>query len=236
MEIGFDPFAAMANLLLPLQIIVIDLTLSGDNALVIALATRGLPANEARVTIVLGTLGAIVLRIGMAGIALTLMQIPRLKLIAAMLLLAIALRLTLEDGGEAELPGGLKRETRSRLGVIATIVAADAVMSLDNVVAVASLANGNMGILIFGLALSIPLLIWGSAFIKVFLEKNAYLILAAGIYLGWLAGSIMVSDPMIAPWVNAEAMALPLTVPLACALFVWSQYRIMMRQKARQGA
>ena len=119
---------------------------------------------------------------------------------------------------------------------VATIVVADAIMSLDNVVAVATLANGSLLLLGFGLALSIPLLFWGSMAIRRVLDENPLLLMGSGMFLGWLAGGFIVSDPAVAPWIEANAPALPVVVPIACAVFVmWQSLILAQGRDLREG-
>jgi YjbE family integral membrane protein len=222
----------LATLTAPLQILIVDLLLSADNAIVIAMACRGLPREDMRGAALFGTAGAVGLRIAMAAGAATLLDLPFLKLTAAVALLWIAIRLTLEPGEGANrtaLPTADEREAPAPYLIrsVATIVVADAIMSLDNVVAVAMLANGNLFLLGFGLALSIPLLFWGSMAIRRFLDENPLLVMGSGMFLGWLAGGIGVSDPMVAPWIEANAPALPIVIPIACAVLVMWQSLIL---------
>lgn len=244
-DLDFDPSIAFAFIWVPLQILAIDLLLSADNALVIALACRGLPLEEMRRATLLGTLGAIILRIAMGSVALVLMRTPYLRLIAAALLLYIAVNLTLEEGiGEAQETAQsepltteetLRRHRAGLLKAVWTILVADATMSLDNVVAVAAIAQDNMLFLGLGLAMSIPMLIWGSTLIRQFLEENSFLILLSGAFLGWIAGGIAVTDPTIAPSIEADAPALIYALPLACAIFVAWQSLILASRSDTSG-
>ena len=226
---GPNWFSLVLALAAPLQILVVDLLLSADNALMIAMACRGLPPEDVRIAAMLGTAAAVGLRLVLAAGAVTLLQIPFLKLIAAVALVGVAIRLAASRGvpssvGSAD---GLEVRPTYLSRSVATIVAADAVMSLDNIVAVATLANGNLALLAFGLALSIPLLFWGSLLIKRFLDDNPVLVLGGGMFLGWLAGGIGVADPVVQPWIEANAPALVFVAPLACAVFVLWQSLIM---------
>ena len=229
-----DTLGMLASLGVILQIFVIDLLLSADNALLIAMAVRRLPPDHIQIATVVGTLGAIVLRLIMAVVVLFLLDVPYLKAAAGLILLVIALRLTLEradpDTGPARI---LSRSTwhSGLLGAVATIVIADAVMSLDNVVAIAALANGSLMLLGLGLAFSIPMLIYGSVMIRRFLAANQGLILLAGMFLGWIAGGIAVSDRWVAPWIASGAPALGFVVPLACAVFVLWENRILAKTR-----
>jgi len=142
-----------------LKIIMIDLLLSGDNAVVIALACRNLPDAQRKQGIIYGVGGAIGLRIVMTFFAVSLLSLPYLKLVGALLLLWIGIKLILPDEEHGE--GSIKAKANLG-GAIKTIIIADFVMSLDNVIGVAAAAKGNVGLLIFGLLVSIPMIIWGS--------------------------------------------------------------------------
>jgi YjbE family integral membrane protein len=240
-ELGPNSLSLVATLITPLQIIVVDLLLSTDNALVIAMACRGLPAENLRVAALLGTTGAVGLRVAMAAGAVTMLNTSFLKLAAAVALLGIAVRLTLTptEGHRGTAPAESRDPISSApylLGSVATIVVADAIMSLDNVVAVATLANGNLILLGFGLALSIPLLFWGSIAVRRFLDDNPLVVTASGMFLGWLAGGIGVSDPIVAPWIQANAPALSFAIPIACAVFVmWQSLILASSRDLREG-
>jgi YjbE family integral membrane protein len=245
MDFGFDPTVVFGSFLAPFQILFVNLLLSADNALVIALACRGLPPEDMRKGAFLGTLGAILLRIAMGSVALVLIRIPYLRIVAGLLLLIIALRLTLQRDDEETLAAlqsaPLNEEEarrRSRLDLantIRTIVIADAAMSFDNVVAVAAIAQDSLFYLSFGLLLSIPMLVWGSTVIRQFLDENGYLVRLSGTFLGWIAGSIAVSDPTVAPSIEAYAPFLPIAVPMAGAIFVLWQSLILDPNRENPG-
>ena len=221
---GLDVGQALTAAGIIVQIFFIDLLLSADNALMIALACRALPPADMRRAALFGTVGAIGLRVLMAAIVLFVLQAPYLKIVAGALLLGIAIKLTIERDDPAE---GGPRPRADLLGVIAAIIVADAVMSLDNVVAIAAVAQGSLPLLAFGLALSIPMLVYGSTLIRGILDGSRWLVLLAGMFLGWIAGSLGVSDPAVAAWVAVSAPALAVAVPLACAVFVLWEARIL---------
>jgi YjbE family integral membrane protein len=177
-----------------LQIIWIDLLLSGDNAVVIALACRKLPPQQRAWGIALGTLVAIALRIMFTGIITTLMGMPYVKLIGGVLLLWIAIKLL---GGE-EKNGNEEIEPVANLWHAVKIIAiADAVMSLDNVIAIAMAARGSYALLMFGLAVSIPLIMAGAAVVMTLLERFPIIVWAGAALLGWISGEIIAKDPLI---------------------------------------
>ncbi|MEG6509521.1 TerC family protein [Methyloligella sp. 2.7D] len=187
-------------LLAVLQIIWIDLLLSGDNAVVIALACRNLPANQRLWGLVLGTLVAITMRIGFAGVVTTLMTVPYVKIFGGLLLVWIAIKLLSPDCSEendhVECGDTLWRAVR-------IIAVADIVMSLDNVIAIAAAARGSMELLVFGLIVSIPLIMAGAAIVMAAVERFPIVVWAGGALLGWIAGEIIVSDPFIAEQLDA---------------------------------
>ncbi len=242
-DIGPGIVALVGGLLVPLEILVVDLLLSTDNALVVAMACRGLPDRDVRIVVLIGTAGAIGLRLAMALVVTALLQTPFLKIVASLALLVIAVRLTLAQGdaNTRAAIAGFSDGTRTSAHLpaplplyrpIVAIVAADAIMSLDNVVAVAAIAGGSMLLLSLGLALSVPMLIWGSTLIRRFFEENRLIVLASGVFLGWLAGQIGVTDPLLAHWIPENAPALALTVPLAGAAFVLWQNLILSPERA----
>ena len=171
-------------------IIVIDLTLAGDNALVIALAVRNLPKRQQLLGRIWGTLGAVALRLAFITIATYLLKIAFLPLIGGLLLLWIAFRLVQHDtGGE-----GRMRQGASLGQAIWIIVAADAIMSLDNVLAVAAAAHGDLRLVVFGIALSLPIVVWGSGILATLMDRFVWIIWLGGGILGYVAGEMMLKD------------------------------------------
>lgn len=173
-----------------LQIIWIDLLLSGDNAVVIALACRSLPKAQRKWGILLGAAAAVVLRIIFALAVSLLLGVPLLKVVGGLLLLWIAIKLTAgddEDGHEVQAADTLFKAVR-------TIAIADAVMSLDNVVAVAAAARGHAELFVFGLLLTIPLIVFGAQILLNLLQRFPLLIWAGAALLGWIAGEMLVGD------------------------------------------
>ncbi|NJD89560.1 MAG: TerC family protein [Betaproteobacteria bacterium] len=199
-----------------MAIIGVNIVLSGDNAVVIALAARSLPPKQQKAAIFWGSGAAIVMRIILTIVAVELLRLPYLKLVGAALLLWIAIQLLLpedeEDGGEA---------TASGLGAaIRTILIADLVMSLDNVIAVAAAAKGSMTLLVLGLAISIPLVIFGSTMLLKVMDRFPIIITLGAGLLGWVAGDMAVSDPAIKDWVDANAAWLHTAAPAVGAVIV----------------
>jgi len=228
------------------EISVIDLMLGADNALVIAMCCASLPPVHVRKAVVLGTAGAIVLRVLLTTIAGLLFQIPYLKILAAALLAAIAIRLIVTNDRsdfwfkQAARPGeaataseAVPGMSRAAWSAVAIFIAADLIMSLDNIVALAAVAQGNVWLLIFGLLLSIPLLVFGGLIIVGLLRRHRGLVVLGGVALGWIAGQIAVSDPVLAGWAQTEAPALPVVLPALGAVLVFWESRILLRARRR---
>jgi YjbE family integral membrane protein len=179
------------------QIILINIVLSGDNAVVIALACRSLPPHQQKKAIMFGSVGAIVLRVVLTFFAVYLLSLPYLKLIGAALLLWIGIGLLKGEDDEEEMEG------HSNLAAaIKTIVIADLVMSLDNVIGVAAAAKGNVPLLVFGLVISIPLIIFGSTLILKLMSRFPVIITLGAALLGWVAGEMVLTDPAIHDFVE----------------------------------
>jgi YjbE family integral membrane protein len=184
-----------------LEIIMINILLSGDNAVVIALACRNLSRPQRRRGIFWGVLGAIALRIGLTFFAMSLLANPYLKLIGGALLLWIGVKLIAEEeGGEHDV-----KASDRLLAAVWTIIVADLVMSLDNVMGVAAAAKGNGPLIIFGLIVSIPIVVIGSQIIMRLIARFPILVVAGGGLLGYIAGEMMVEDPAVAPWIAVNA-------------------------------
>jgi YjbE family integral membrane protein len=180
------------------QIIMIDILLGGDNAVVIALACRKLPAHQRTQGILWGTAGAIVLRVVLIAFALTLLQVPFLKLVGAALLLWIGVKLMAPDEeGHSNIQGSDKL-----WAAVKTVIVADLVMSVDNVIAIAGAATGagsqhQLPLVIFGLLVSIPIIMWGSQLVLKLMDRFPVIITAGAMLLGWIAGTMALSDPAV---------------------------------------
>jgi YjbE family integral membrane protein len=223
---------ALHALSMVFEVFLLDLILSGDNALVIALACRGLPPQQLRRAVLIGTSGAIILRALLTTLAGWLLLVPWLKLIGALLLLVIAIRLLTEE--EADEEGKSSDSSPQTLGAaVVTVLTADLIMSMDNVVGLAAVAQGSVFYLVLGLLLSVPLLMFGSLQISRLLQRQPLLVSIGAALLGYVAGDIAVSDPVVVGWVNSQSPALNQVVPLLCAVFVVLQARIILRQRAR---
>jgi YjbE family integral membrane protein len=176
-----------------LEIIWINVLLSGDNAIVIALACRRLPPRQRRIGIVLGTVAALVLRLAFASIVVTLMTVPWVKIAGGVALFWIAMKL-LMPGESSE---DTTKQTEGLWRAIGVIAVADVVMSLDNVIAVAAAADGNIALLVFGLAISIPAIVGGATLISAAISYFPLIVWAGAALLGWIAGDVLASDPVI---------------------------------------
>jgi YjbE family integral membrane protein len=177
-----------------LQIIFINILLSGDNAVVIAMACRRLPAQQRRWGIVIGAGVAVILRVVFVGVVAELMLLPYLKLVGGLALLVIAAKLVVPDDPDKDEIQAAAHLWRA----VMLIAVADIVMSLDNVIAIAAVAQGNLLLLLIGLAISIPLIMAGAALITVLLDRFPILIWAGSALLGWVAGGVIATDPAVA--------------------------------------
>jgi YjbE family integral membrane protein len=202
------------------KIIWINVLLSGDNALVIAMACRGLRGRHRLWGMIIGTGIAVVLRIAFTGIVVTLMALPFLKLIGGLALLVIAAKLLVpEDEGDEVAAGSTLWQA------IRIVVIADIIMSLDNVIAVAAAANGELSLLIFGLVASIPMFVAGAALIMMMLDRFPILIWLGAILLGWVAGGVIESDPAVQPLLHHFLDGtISLRLEAKSAAFGWSPH------------
>jgi len=216
------------------QIIAIDILLGGDNAVVIALACRKLPLHQRKKGIAWGVVGAIGLRIVLIFFALQLLALPYLKVVGALLLLWIGVKLLQpeeEGGGHARIEG-----STNLLEAIRTIIVADAVMSLDNVIAVAGAAKGHMGLVIAGILISIPIIVWGSRLVLRLMDRFPVVITLGGGLLGWIAGGMIVTDVKVAPWLVGTPDWLHYAVSAVGALLVVAVGTLLARRRAAVAA
>jgi len=199
------------------QIILIDILLGGDNAVVIALACRKLPEEQRRKGIFWGVAGAIGLRVVLIFFALQLLSLPLLKVVGALLLLWIGVKLLRPEAedGHANVAG-----STTLMGAIKTIIVADAVMSLDNVIAVAGAAKGSMALVVFGILVSIPIIVWGSQFVLRLMDRFPVVITLGAALLGWIAGEMLVTDVTVKPYLEGAPGWLHYASAAAGALFV----------------
>ncbi|GMK40114.1 integral membrane protein [Paenibacillus sp. CCS19] len=206
------------SLLVFMQIVLINMLLSGDNAVVIAMASNGLPSAQRKKAVWWGSAAAVLLRCVLTVAAVALLQIPYLQATGALLLGIIAVKLFRDafNGEEAGPPGsGKSKRSVSLIAAIRTIVAADFIMSLDNVLAIAAIADGEPILLILGIVASIPIIIWGSHFVGALLRKFPPLVYVGAALLGYAAGEMLISDPGLNGLFNGSS-TLHEAIPLFC--------------------
>ena len=183
-----------------LQIIAIDIMLGGDNAVVIALACRRLPERQRARGIFWGVFGAVAARAIFLFFALTLLTIPYLKIVGALLLLWIGIKLILPEGGHED--GESVAGGTTLFSVVKTVVIADAVMSLDNVIAVAAASKDSWTLAVLGVLISIPIVVWGSKFVLRLMDRYPVVITLGAALLGWIAGEMIVGDVVLKPYME----------------------------------
>jgi YjbE family integral membrane protein len=181
------------------QITLINIVLSGDNAVVIALAARSLPPHQRTKAVIWGAGAAVIMRIILTIIAVELLKWPYLKIIGAILLFWIAIKLLVPEEGDENI-----ESSDNLIKAIKTILIADLVMSLDNVIGVAAAAKGNMTLLILGLAISIPIVVFGATILMKLMEKWPIIITIGAGLLGWVAGEMLMTDPAWAVWITTH--------------------------------
>jgi YjbE family integral membrane protein len=204
------------------KIVLIDLALAGDNALVIALAVRTLSPRQQFQGRIWGTVGAVGLRLAFIFIVTYLLAVPLLQVVGGLLLIWIAVKLVLQSDGH---DGAQVKQGTTLLGAIWVILVADVIMSLDNVIGVAAAAEGDMRLVVFGIALSIPIVVWGSGVLARLMNRYPWIILVAGGILGEVAGKMMLHDQFVTarfgdPSDGVEA-ALRIGLALAIMLVGW---------------
>ena len=213
------------------QIILIDILLGGDNAVVIALACRNLEPKRRMQGILWGTAGAIALRVVLIAFALTLLTIPYLKVVGALLLLWVGVKLLIPEDENHEIKGGA-----SIWGAVKTIIVADFVMSLDNVIAIAGAAQGanpdhQLGLVIFGLVISVPIIIWGSTLVLKLIDRFPWVITAGAALLGWIAGGMLVTDVVVVEHFGVVSGGVKIAAEVIGALLVVGLGRMFASRK-----
>jgi YjbE family integral membrane protein len=216
-----------------LQIILIDILLGGDNAILIGLACRNLPPQQRKWGIIWGTAGAIVLRVILIIFAIKLLTLPYLKLAGGLLLLWIGVKLMIGDDGEHDNVKGSDK----LLAAIWTIIVADLVMSVDNVLGIAGAAQSanpehQTFLIIFGLLVSIPLIVWGSQIVIKLMDKFPIIIMLGAALLGWLAGGMIATDPALVSWFNSLMPMASTVMGALGAAFVVVLAKLLVKRKA----
>ena len=192
----------------------LNLLLSGDNALVIALAVRALPKRKRLLGQIWGAVGAVALRLIFVAVISALLKIPFLQVVGGLLLVWIAVKLVRPDtGGASDV-----RHGTSLWEAIWLIIVADITMSLDNVLAIAATAHGDLLLVMFGIGLSLPIVVWGAGILAHLMNRNAWIVWLGGGVLGYVAGEMMLDDPVVARWLGDNAAMLHYPVPIAIGL------------------
>ncbi|MBE3554282.1 MAG: TerC family protein [Thermicanus sp.] len=198
------------------SIIVINIVLSGDNAVVIALASRNLKGNLRKLAVLWGTAGAVILRILLTVVIIRLLEIPFLQVLGGFMLLWIAYKLlSEEDEPKRQIQGG-----KTLWSAIGTIIAADFVMSLDNVLAIAATANGSIPLIVIGISISVPIMIFGSQLVLTLMERFPIIVLVGVGILAWTAGEMILKDETMQHWLGNALPAFQWILPLAFLLFI----------------
>ena len=219
------------------QIIGINIILSGDNAVVIALAARSLPPAQRKKAILFGSMAAIILRVILTVVAVEMLTLPFLKMVGSVLLLWIGIQLLLPDDGHGNGEKDVAKDSGDLLlAAIRTILIADLVMSLDNVLGVAAAAKGNLALLVMGLAISIPLIVFSSTAILKLMDRFPVIITLGAALLGYVAGEMLVTDPALAHWMESQISLLHQAAPIAGAVVVVLAGKTMGQRAAARKA
>jgi YjbE family integral membrane protein len=216
-----------------LQIMLINVVLSGDNAVVIALACRKLSPAHQKQAFLWGSIGVVVLMVVLTIFVVFLLSLPYLEIAGSALLLWIGVKLLVaEDEGD----DGKVEQKSTLMAAIRTIIIADMVMSLDNVLAMAAAAHGHTWMLIAGLVITVPVILFGSALLMKLMERFPVVVMIGAALIGWVAGEMVISDPAIKDWVDANASFLHTVSPIACAALVIGAGKLLERTHAKRRA
>lgn len=223
-----------------LEIIWINILLSGDNAILIALACRQLPVKQRRWGVFLGALGGVVLRVLFTLLIVQMMGIPYLKAFGSLLLLIVAVKLLIDETEPSDV-----KARPNLMGAVMSIIMADAVMSLDNVLAIAAAAHGSTALIVFGLALSVPIVMFGAGFLLQVLERFPVLVWAGAGLLGWVAGDMAAADPAVLERIHGvdhgslertlSIAGAAIVLAVAFAVQVYRQWREDQRDREKRG-
>ena len=214
-----------------MAIVLLDLVLAGDNAIVIALAARRLPRDIQKKAVLWGTFGAIIVRLALTGVVVYLLKLPGLMLIGGLLLLPIAWKLMKPDDHASHHIGA----AGSFWAAMRTIIVADALMGMDNVLAIAGAAKGHMVLVIIGLAISVPLVVWGSSLILRLIERFPVIVYIGAAAIAWTAARMMAHDHWVSPWFDAHDWAryvLDAVLVISVCLGGWWMQRRRLRAQA----
>jgi YjbE family integral membrane protein len=221
-----------AWLVIPIQIFFVDLLLGADNALLIALACRSLNPENTRKAVLIGTSGAIMMRLVLTVVAASLLALPFVKLVGALLLVLVAINVASQHAAGEPVARSAGPTNGDFWSAAAVIIVADSAMSLDNVVALAAIAHGNFWLLAAGVALSIPVLAYGGTILAALLRNAPGVIALGAALLGWIAGDMAISDPLVADWANLNAPGLVAIMPALGAAFVFLSVRLRSESPA----
>ena len=213
------------------KIMLINVVLSGDNAVVIALACRRLSPRHQRLAFLWGSLGVVVLMVALTACIVFLLKLPYLELVGSAMLIWIGVMLLV---AEDEAEEGQVAQKSTLAAAIRTIIIADMIMSLDNVLAMAAAADGHIWMLAVGLVITVPVILFGSALLMKLMERYPIFILVGAALIGWVAGEMAVSDPAIKGWVDVNAAILHTLAPIACAVFVIGTGKWVERMQRRR--
>jgi YjbE family integral membrane protein len=199
------------------QIMLINVVLSGDNAVVIALACRRLSPAHQRLAFIWGSVGVVVLMVGLTACVVYLLSLPYLEIVGSILLMWIGIKLLVAEDGEEE---GKVAQKATLTAAIRTIIIADMIMSLDNVLAMAAAAKGHLWMLIVGLVVTVPVILFGSALLMKLMARYPVFIMIGAALIGWVSGEMVISDPAIKGWIDANMTSLHTLSPIVCAVAV----------------
>ena len=214
------------------QIMLINVVLSGDNAVVIALACRRLSPEHQKKAFIWGSVGVVVLMVGLTACVVFLLSLPYLEIVGSLLLLWIGIKLLV---AEDEAEEGKIAQNATLLAAIRTIVIADIIMSLDNVLAMAGAAKGHMWMLIAGLVVTVPIILFGSALLMKLMARFPIFVTIGAALIGWVAGEMIISDPAIKDWVDANMHSLHTFAPIFCAVLVIGVGKALEHMGSRKG-
>jgi YjbE family integral membrane protein len=199
------------------QIMLINVVLSGDNAVVIALACRRLSPAHQKQAFIWGSVGVVVLMVGLTACVVFLLSLPYLEIVGSLMLLWIGIKLLVAE--EAEEDGKVEQKS-TLMAAIRTIIIADIIMSLDNVLAMAGAAKGHMWMLIVGLVVTVPIILFGSALLMKLMDRFPIFVMIGAALIGWVAGEMVISDPAIKDWIDTNMSILHWVSPISGAVLV----------------